>query len=89
MSSVILVCYVTLSFAMLIALYRLIVGPSLPDRVVSLELIAALLVGFIAIYVVDTGATAFLDVAIVLALVSFIAAIGMAHFLERGGHRDD
>lgn len=83
------IAYLLLSLALMFGFIRLVRGPSLPDRVVALELIASLTVGFIAVYVVTSGKTAFLDVAMVLALTAFLAAIGFARYLEKGGQRHD
>ncbi len=81
--------YLMLTVSLLLAFIRLARGPSLPDRVVALELIAAIVVGIIGVHAIDTGVASFLDIAIVLALTAFLAAIGFARFLERGGPRDD
>ncbi len=78
-----------LCLAMALAFIRLVKGPMLPNRVVALELIASIVVGFIAAYSVLTGVDDFIDVAIVMALLAFLAAIGFARYLERGGPRDD
>ncbi|WP_019593783.1 cation:proton antiporter [Thioalkalivibrio sp. ALM2T] len=78
-----------LSLALVLAFWRLYLGPTLPDRVVALELIASLTIGFIAVYVISSGRTPFIDVAMVLALTAFLAAVGFARYLEKGGHRDD
>lgn len=81
--------YVMLAAALLLAAIRLAKGPSLPDRVVALELMASTLVGMIGVYAIDTGVLSFIDVAIVVALMAFLAAVGFARFVERGGPRDD
>ncbi|KAF0810294.1 multiple resistance and pH regulation protein F [Alcanivorax sp. S71-1-4] len=86
---VIWISYVMLSATLVLAFIRLVRGPSLPDRVVALELMASLTVGFIGVYALTSDQTAFLDVAMVLALTAFLAAVGFARYLERGGHRDD
>jgi multicomponent Na+:H+ antiporter subunit F len=83
----IFVAYALLSLALVLSFVRLVRGPSLPDRVVALELLASLTVGFIGVAVVATGRSAFLDVAMVLALTAFLAAIAFARYLEKGGHR--
>ncbi len=83
----IFVAYALLSLALVLSFVRLVLGPSLPDRVVALELLASLTVGFIGVAVVSTGRSAFLDVAMVLALTAFLAAIAFARYLEKGGHR--
>lgn len=90
MSPVIInIVYFMMSVALLLALVRLTRGPSLPDRVVALELIASIVVGYVGVHAIDTGVASILDVAIVIALTAFLAAIGFARFLERGGRRGD
>jgi multicomponent Na+:H+ antiporter subunit F len=86
---VINIAYLMLTSALLLAFVRLAKGPSLPDRVVALELVATIVAGTVGIHAIDTGVASFLDIAIVLALTAFLAAIGFARFLERGGPRDD
>lgn len=78
-----------LSLALLLSLVRLALGPTLPDRVVALELMAALTLGFIGVHTISSGKPVFLDVALVLALTAFLAAIGFARYLEKRGYRDD
>jgi multicomponent Na+:H+ antiporter subunit F len=72
-----------MSIAILLAVMRLIRGPSLPDRVVALDLIAILVAGFTAIYAIETNHAVFLDVAIVLALIAFLATVAFARYVEK------
>jgi multicomponent Na+:H+ antiporter subunit F len=72
-----------LSLALVLAAIRLFRGPSLPDRVVALELIASLFVGIVAIAAISSGASVYLDVAIALTLVAFLGAAVLARYLER------
>ena len=81
--------YLMLTLALLLAFWRLSRGPSLPDRVVALDLTATLVAAFSAVRAIETGFSSFLDVAIVLALTAFLATIGFARFLERRGIRHD
>ncbi|MEL6585432.1 MAG: cation:proton antiporter [Pseudomonadota bacterium] len=62
---------------------RLVKGPSLPDRVVALDTMTVLIVAFCGLFALDTGVTAFLDVAVVLALIGFLATVALARFIER------
>lgn len=75
--------YAMLSLALLLAFARLLRGPSLPDRVVSLDLIASLVVGFTCAYAIGTNQRVFLDVAIVLALIAFLSTVAFALYIER------
>lgn len=89
MSTVILLSLAVMVLALCLAFVRLFRGPSLPDRVVALELFSSILVGIIGVIAIATDVSSLLDVAIVMALMAFMAAIGFARFLERGGPRDD
>lgn len=83
------IVYFMLVAALLLGFIRLAMGPSLPDRVVALELISSIVVGITGVHALDTGEVSYLDIAIVLTLTGFLAAIGFARFLELGGPRDD
>lgn len=78
-----------LSLAMILAFIRLVIGPTLPDRVVALDLIAILAVGIIADYDIATNDTVFLDVAVVLALIAFLSTVAFARYVERGAPRGE
>lgn len=73
-----------LSVAIVLTLSRLVRGPSLPDRVVALDLLGTLGIGVIAVYAIATNQPVFLDVAIILALISFLGTVAFAYYLERG-----
>lgn len=88
MSIVLNICFGMLSLAMLISVIRLVRGPSLPDRVVALDLIGVLVVGMIILYDVTTRMQVFLDAAIVLALVGFAGTVAFAKYLERRARPD-
>lgn len=73
-----------LSLAVLLAVVRLALGPSFPDRVVALDLITTIGVGIVTAAALAWEQTALLDVATVLALVSFLATVAFARYVERG-----
>lgn len=89
MSTLILLSLALLSLALCLTFVRLFRGPTLPDRVVALELFSSILVGIIGMVAIATDVPSLVDVAIAMALMAFMAAIGFARFLERGGPRDD
>lgn len=72
-----------LSMSVVLAFIRLILGPSLPDRVVALDLMGTLVIGIIAVYAMATRQPVFLDVAIILALLSFLGTVAFASYVER------
>lgn len=62
---------------------RLIKGPTLPDRVVSVDLITVLAVAVVGLLAVAHGDPDLLDVAVALALVAFLATLAFAWYAER------
>ena len=62
---------------------RLVRGPSLADRVVSLDLLATIGVAMCGVYAVTHQQPVFLDVAIVMALITFVGTIAFARTMER------
>ena len=62
---------------------RLVRGPSLPDRVISIDLIGILIVCVLVVMAGDSGQQAFLDVAMVIALISFVGTVAYARYVER------
>ena len=75
---------VVLALALLIAVVRLLKGPTLPDRVVAMDLVGVLVVGLIVVLAGSTGVRATLDAAIVIALVAFVATVAYGTYVERG-----
>jgi len=73
-----------LGLAILMTVARLIKGPSLPDRVVAMDLLGVLVVGMIVVLAGATGVQATLDAAIVIALVGFVGTVAYATYVERG-----
>lgn len=74
---------IILALALALVLWRVARGPSLPDRVVGLDMMALLTTSFITVYAIDTHQKVFVDVAIVLALISFLGTVGFAQYIER------
>jgi len=76
--------YLSLSLVMLAVVFcfiRIIIGPTLPDRVVALDLTANLLISFIAIYSVITNQSVYIDVVIALALIVFLTTVAFANLI--------
>jgi multicomponent Na+:H+ antiporter subunit F len=77
------VSFVLVMLGVAFAFVRLLKGPSLPDRIVALDMMTVLIVSFCGLYAILSEDTAFVDVAIVLALVGFLATVALARFVER------
>jgi len=73
-----------LGLGMLLLGVRLVRGPSLADRVVTLDLLGVFAAGGICIYAMETGRTGIMAVAILIALMAFLSTVAFAHYIQRG-----
>lgn len=69
------------SLAFIMISIRIIAGPTLPDRILGLDALALAAIGFIAAVSIKTEYFLYLDIAIALGLVSFLATVAFARFI--------
>ena len=72
---------VVLFVAMLIVVVRIVVGPTLADRVLALDSLTVIAMSVVGTMAIQTGFTLYLDIAIALALVGFLATIAFARYI--------
>ena len=68
-----------------LCLYRIVRGPTAPDRIVAIDMFGILIIGFCAALSVATGRSWYIDVGIAWALQSFISTLALAKYLEGRG----
>lgn len=73
------------ALAMALALVRMARGPTLPDRVVALDVVSNLAVGVIAASAIAFDEPLLLQPALVVALIAFVGTVAFARHLERKG----
>ena len=76
-----LVGFTLSSFVLLI---RVIKGPSIPDRVVALDAMGINLVAITALMCILLSTRAYLDVILLIGILSFIGTVAFSKFLEKG-----
>ena len=75
---------VLIFLAMLLCVLRLILGRTLVDRIVAVDLLTVISISLIALYAHVSGRFIYLDVALVYGLLSFLSVLAIARFLEKG-----
>lgn len=70
--------------AILLAVTRLVLGPTLIDRVVAIDVLTIVSISLIVLYAHVSGRFVYIDVALVYGLLSFLAVLAIARFLEKG-----
>jgi multicomponent Na+:H+ antiporter subunit F len=64
--------------------YRVLKGPSMPDRVMALDTIGINVICIVAIVSIMLETQVFLDVILLIGILAFIGTIAFSKFLERG-----
>ncbi len=85
MSAVVVVCFAGLGIAGLLVLVRLLLGPSVPDRIVALDTLLQLVIAGIAVGAAMTRRGDFLAVLVAASLLGFLGTVLVGRFVERRG----
>jgi multicomponent Na+:H+ antiporter subunit F len=83
-ASVATVVAIILVLCIMMAVYRVIAGPSLPDRVIALDVIGINIVGLILVLDLRSGSPGSIDAALVIALLAFMGTVALAKYLAGG-----
>jgi len=81
---VVLAALVVAAAVTLLASYRVIRGPTVPDRVVGLDTIGTNVVAIAVLFALQTGRGLFVTVSLVLAIIGFISTITVSRFVTEG-----
>lgn len=71
-----------MGLAFLLAIVRLVRGPSLADRVVALDVIGSAAMCMLGVLAIISGSTSYFDVALVIALVTFLGTVAVAFYIQ-------
>lgn len=77
-----------LTVALLLTVIRLIRGPTLPDRILSLDMLTTIAIGYIGIVAIRTGFMLYLDIAIAIGLVGFLATLAFTRYVLKRAEAD-
>ena len=75
---------IIISIATLGLVYRVIKGPSVPDRVMTLDSIGINLIAITAITSIMLRTDAFLEVILLLGVIAFVGTVAFSKFLQKG-----
>ncbi len=78
------ICLILVILSMAALLYRAYKGPSTPDRLIALDAIGVMLISAIALLSILFKTGFFIDVILLIAIMSFIGTVSFSKFIERG-----
>lgn len=77
-------CLAMLGAALLLAVARLVKGPSLPDRVLALDTLYINAIALIILYGIWRGTELFFEIALLIAVLGFVSTVAVAKYMLRG-----
>lgn len=80
---IITICFLMLSVALAVAAVRLFLGPTPGDRIIAVDLIAAIVAAGILVHSIRNDSPVFVDVVLVLGLVVFFGTVALARMMKR------
>ncbi|WP_054955339.1 Na(+)/H(+) antiporter subunit F1 [Paenibacillus dakarensis] len=84
LNTMLIISLAILSLAILGCLYRLIKGPSMNDRIMSLDTIGIILLSMIAVLSMLFRTEVYLDIILLIGILTFIGTTALARYIERG-----
>lgn len=73
--------FACVTIALILSIYRVLRGPSWADRIMALDFLAVNVAVLIVLVALDSGATAFLDAALIVAILGFLSTVALARYL--------
>lgn len=71
-------------FSIVFGVLRLVIGRTVIDRVAAVDMLTIVSISMIGLYAHVSGRFIYLDVALVYGVLSFLAVLAVARYLERG-----
>ncbi|WP_029037363.1 cation:proton antiporter [Salinimicrobium xinjiangense] len=72
-----------LALSILLVFYRFLIGPTISDRIVAVDLVVTIGIGVIAVYSIQTNQPTFLDIALIFGLIAFLGTVAYSTYLEK------
>ena len=76
--------YGAVTAAMLLSVWRLMAGPTLPDRIMALDKLYVNAVALLVLLGIQLNSTAFFEAALLIALIGFIGTVAVCKYITRG-----
>jgi len=78
------IAFAMLSLALLLCLWRLWRGPSLPDRIMALDSLYIIVVALLVLLGIDFNTDTYFEAALLIALIGFISTVALCKYILRG-----
>jgi multicomponent K+:H+ antiporter subunit F len=84
LETVILVVFAMIGLSLLLNLWRLLIGPSVPDRILALDTMYINSIALIILYGMSMGTALYFEAALLIAMLGFVSTVAVCKYLLRG-----
>ena len=84
LETVILIVFAMIGVSLLLNLWRLVVGPSIPDRILALDTMYINTIALIILYGMNMGTALYFEAALLIAMLGFVSTAAVCKYLLRG-----
>lgn len=89
LSVVVIISTIIFALSLIGLAYRIIVGPTLHDKIVALDAFGIMLMGMIALTAITIGSIFFIPIILLIGTLAFLSTIAFSKYLERNVIIDD
>ncbi|WP_407496722.1 K+/H+ antiporter subunit F [Pseudooceanicola sp. MF1-13] len=79
-----MIAFVTLAFGQIMSMLRLLIGPSVGDRILALDTMVINALGLVLVLGVSQGVQVYFEVTLLIAMLGFVSTVALARFILRG-----
>ncbi len=84
LGTVIIIVFAMLGIALLLNVWRLIKGPSIPDRILALDTMYINTIAIIVLYGLHNNTSLYFEAALLIAMLGFVSTVALCKYLLRG-----
>ena len=84
LNSAVYIAFGLVSAALLLSFWRLLVGPSKPDRILALDTLYVNTVALLVLLGIHLASNLYFEAALLIALIGFVGTVALSKFLTRG-----
>ncbi len=84
LSTAVYIAFGLVSAALLLSFWRLLLGPSTPDRILALDTLYVNTVALLVLLGIHLGSNLYFEAALLIAMIGFVGTVALSKFLTRG-----
>ena len=84
LETVLLIVFSMIGLALLLNLWRLVIGPSVPDRILALDTMYINVIALVILYGISMSTGLYFEAALLIAMLGFISTVALCKYLLRG-----